>query len=63
MDKKTIKQWAEISGKNPRSALFARERVDVGEKIGGYWFLNQEEWNMILKSMTGKGGRNGNGKR
>ena len=58
MDKKTISEWSKISNKNPRSALFARERVNVGEKIGNYWFLNREEWDKVEKSMIGKGGRN-----
>ena len=54
-DKKTTRQWALNEGINPNRAQHVRQDLGIGEKLGAYWLLTQEEWKLIKANMPGRG--------
>ncbi|MFX1587730.1 MAG: hypothetical protein ACFFC1_06225 [Promethearchaeota archaeon] len=55
MDKKTVRAWALSEGLHPSRAQHVRQNLGIGEKLGAYWLLTQEEWELIKANMPGKG--------
>jgi DNA invertase Pin-like site-specific DNA recombinase len=51
---KTLKKWAEENNIIPNTAYAARQRVRVGEKLGGMWILSDKDFEILLKKINSK---------